>query len=55
MRVDKMVTKGGNALTLYQILPANSLRECMEICMWIFKGMYGDLYVDIARRLEENK
>ena len=31
MRIDKVITKGENALIFYQILPTNSLRKCMEI------------------------
>ena len=43
-----MVTKGENALILYQILPTNSSRKCKVISQ-------ENLYVDIAGRLEENK
>ena len=43
-----MVTKGENALILYQILSTNSSRKCKVISQ-------ENLYVDIAGRLEENK
>ena len=48
MSVDKMVTKGENALIFYQILSTNSSRKCKVI-------RQENLYVDIAGRLEENK